>query len=442
MQKIIVAIVVMARRNAALVVTAFLLLGGLGLWYSAKHLSLDTDTDNLFARSLPWRQADIRESENFPQFDKLIVAVVRAATPEEATETAAALNAALSADKANFIDSSYPSGASFYSKEGLLLLPPENLATLLNAIVAAQPFLGQLAADPSARGLFTGLGLIAQGVQAGADISPYDNALAGVGRNLQVAADGHPVPLSWQSLIMHGTPGVQDAEFVLMHPNLDQSSLQPGGKATAALRQIAASLPDVEAGRATVDYTGQIPLSDEQFASLTKGMVLGGIVSVVLIALWLYLALRTWRLILPILLTLIMGLVLTIFFAAVFERVLNLISVAFAILFIGLAVDFGIQYCVRLRACRAYYPGPGHRRAGDRAPGWRADRAGGHRHGLRLFRLRAHGFRRRGGAGRDRRGGHVHRLLLHHHLPAGRSAPLPSTGGAAAGSSARRRGHG
>lgn len=358
MQKIIVAIVLVARRNAALVATAFFLLAAFGLWYSAKHLSIDTDTDHLFAQDLPWRQADIRESKNFPQFDKLIVAVVRAATPEEARETAVALNAGLSADKENFIDSSYPSGSPFFTHQGLLLLPPNDLAKLLNSIVAAQPFLGQLAADPSARGLFTGLGLLTQGVQSGVDISPYAGALAGVGRNLQAAADGHPVPLSWQSLIMKGTAGVQDAEFVLIHPKLDQSSLQPGGKATAALRQIAASLPDVKAGRATVDYTGQIPLSDEQFASLTKGLVLGGIISVVLISLWLYLALRSWRLIVPILLTLAMGLVLTIFFAAVFVRVLNLISVAFAILFIGLAVDFGIQACVRLRAVAHLTPDP------------------------------------------------------------------------------------
>ncbi len=358
MQKIIVAIVVTARRNATLVVIAFLLLAGFGLWYSAGHLGMDTDTDNLFAKELPWRQADIRESKNFPQFDKLIVAVVRAATPEEATETAAALNAALNADKAHFIDSSYPSGSPFYSHEGLLLLPPKDLADLLNAIVSAQPFLGQLAADPSARGLFTGLGLIAQGVQAGADITPYAGALEGVGRNLQAAADGHPEPLSWQSLIMDGTAGKRDAEFVLAHPKLDQSSLQPGGAATASLRQIADNLPDVKAGRATVDYTGQIPLSDEQFASLTKGMLLGGIISVALISMWLYLALRTWRLIIPILLTLMLGLALTIFYAAVFVKVMNLISVAFAILFIGLAVDFGIQYCVRLRDIRHNTPDP------------------------------------------------------------------------------------
>ncbi len=345
-----------ARRYALQVIAAFLLLAVLGLGYSIRNLKIDTDTDNLFASSLPWRQAQIEENKNFPQFDKLIVAVVRGATPEEASETATALNAALNADKKNFNDSSYPAGSSFYTHEGLLLLPTNDLAKLLGQIVSAQPFLGQLAADPSARGLFTGLGLIAQGVQAGADITPYAQALNGVESNLQAAADGHPVPLSWQGLIMSNAPGQGGGQFVLAHPKLNQGALQAGGPATDALIKIAQALPDVKAGRATVDYTGQIPLSDEEFASLTHGLVLGGIISVLLIALWLYLALRSWRLIVPILITLVMGLVLTITFAAVFVRVMNLISVAFAILFIGLAVDFAIQYCVRLRGVRHAVP--------------------------------------------------------------------------------------
>jgi hopanoid biosynthesis associated RND transporter like protein HpnN len=330
-------------------------MAALGLAYTARNLQIDTDTNNLFSASLPWRQAEIQANKNFPQFDRLLVAVVRGATPEEARETAAALNAALNADKANFIDSSYPSGSPFYRREGLLLLPPDNLAKLLNSVVAAQPFLGQLAADPSARGLFTGLQLIAQGVQAGANISPYAQALDKVQRNLQAAAEGHPVPLSWQGLIID-TPGQQGPEFVLAHPKLNRGTLQPGGVATEALIKIAQDLPDVKAGRVTVHYTGQIALSDEQFASLTHGLVLGTIISTLLIALWLYLALRSWRLIVPILFTLAIGLVLTVTYAAVFVRVINLISVAFAILFIGLAVDFAIQYCVRLRGVRHIVP--------------------------------------------------------------------------------------
>lgn len=351
----IVRIAGASQRRAWLVVVAALLLAGLGLWYSAGHLSVDTDTNNLFAKTLPWRQAAMAEAKNFPQFDRLIVAVVRGKTPEEAAETAAALNAALQADKTNFIDSAYPASAPFYTQEGLLLLPTAQLAKLLTSIVAAQPFLGQLAADPSSRGLFDGIGLIAQGVAAGqANLTPYNEALRGVADNLQNAASGHPVALSWQSLIGAGLGG--GAEFVLAHPKLNQASLQPGGVATASLVKIAANLPDVKAGRATVNYTGQIPLSDEEFASLTDGLVLGSLISVELIALWLYLALRAWRLILPILATLVLGLVLTISFAALAIGVMNLISVAFAILFIGLAVDFAIQFCVRLRDVRHGLP--------------------------------------------------------------------------------------
>ncbi len=355
MLRVMIAIVSASARHAWLTILFLLLLAAAGLTYTAGHLRIDTDTDDLFAKNLPWRQSALAEKKNFPQFSRLIVAVVRAATPEEATETASALNQALSADKRNFHNSSYPASAAFYDHEGLLLLPVNQLAKLLNSIIAAQPFLGQLAADPSARGLFNGLGLIAQGVQAGQNLTPYNAALSGVEKNLQAAANGKPQPLSWQALL-GGNLGQSVAEFVLVHPVLDQGSLQPGGAATAAMMKIAATLPDVQTGRATVNYTGQIPLSDEQFASLTQGLVAGSLISVALIALWLYLALRSWRLIVPILGTLVLGLSLTISFAALAIGVMNLISVAFAILFIGLAVDFAIQFCVRLRDVRASYP--------------------------------------------------------------------------------------
>jgi hopanoid biosynthesis associated RND transporter like protein HpnN len=344
----IIAIVTGSRRHAWVTVILSLALAFWGLSYTAHHLRIDTDTNDLFAKNLPWRQADLRENRNFPQFNDLIVAVIHAATPEEAHATATALNAALSQDTADFKNSAYPAASPFYTQEGLLLLPPDKLAKLLTTIVAAQPFLGQLAADPSARGLLNGLSLITQGVQAGADISPYDTALSAVAQNLQQAAAGHPEPLSWQGLI-GGNLDPDNAQFVLAHPILNQGTLQPGGVATQALVRLAATLPQVRSGRATVDYTGQIPISDEEFASLTQGLALGGLVSLLLISLWLFLALRSWRLILPILATLLLGLAFTISFAAIFVQVMNLISVAFAILFIGLAVDFGIQFCVRLR---------------------------------------------------------------------------------------------
>jgi hypothetical protein len=71
-----------------------------------------------------------------------------------------------------------------------------------------------------------------------------------------------------------------------------------------------------------------------------------------LITLWLTLAVRSWRLILPILGTLLLGLMLTLLFAAGSIGTLNLVSVGFGVLFVGIAVDFAIQFSVRYREAR------------------------------------------------------------------------------------------
>ena len=68
-----------------------------------------------------------------------------------------------------------------------------------------------------------------------------------------------------------------------------------------------------------------------------------------LITFWLTLAVGSWRLIVPILATLGLGLMLTLLFAATAIGTLNLVSVGFGVLFVGIAVDFGLQFAVRFR---------------------------------------------------------------------------------------------
>lgn len=354
MRRLIMTLVAHSRRNPAAVLAGYAVLIVAGLIYAAGHLGIDTNTDHLFAGNLAWRQEQMKFDRAFPQFNNLIVAVVRDPTAEGADSTAKALADKVAADKTHFISVSRPGTGRFYRDNGLLLLPEKQLATLLNSIVTAQPFLGQLSADPSAAGLFKALDLMAVGVGAGqANLAPYKAQLDSFAAALKAAADGHPKPLSWQALLTPSVAAEQgDVRFVLIHPVLNHGSLEPGGVATAALRQIAAGLPTVKSGESTVNYTGQIPLSDEQFASLKQGMVVGLVISIALITLWLLLAVRSWRMILPILATLIVGLALTLAFASLAIGTLNLISVAFAILFVGLAVDFAIQFCVRLRDVR------------------------------------------------------------------------------------------
>ena len=325
-----------------------LVLAGLSLAYAGHHLRMDTDTSHLFKASLPWRQADLAQSRDFPQFDNIILGVVKGATPEEAQETAKALATAANADKQLFHDARAEGSDNFFAQDGLLLLPTPQLETLLTQIIAAQPFLGQLAADPSLRGLFNAIGLIAQGVQLGqANLKGYDQPLDAITETLNNAAEGRPTPLSWTSLLDKGLEG--STAFVVVHPVLNHGKLQQGAAATAMLNTIAAQLPDVRQGRVTFGITGEVPLDDEQFASLTRGLGATIGVMLLLIILWLYLALRSLKMILAVLGTLVLGLIFTLLFAAIAIGTLNMISVAFAILFVGLAVDFAIQFSVRFR---------------------------------------------------------------------------------------------
>ncbi len=105
-------------------------------------------------------------------------------------------------------------------------------------------------------------------------------------------------------------------------------------------------------GSARVRITGSVALADEEFASVAEGALWGLLGSIVLITLWLFLAVKTWRLMLPILLTLGVGLALTLLFAAAAVGTLNLVSVGFGVLFVGIAVDFAIQFAVRYRERR------------------------------------------------------------------------------------------
>jgi hopanoid biosynthesis associated RND transporter like protein HpnN len=349
------------RRRAGRVLLLGLVLALLSAAAAWLRLGVSTDTDKLFAASLPWRQSEAAFNAAFPQFQDLLVAVVDASAPEEADVTAVQLARALAADKQNFRSVARPDASPYLDTNGLLFLDPKLLEEVLDRTIDAQPFLGQLAADPSARGLFAALSLVAIGVDKGdADLAPFTDALRSFHTALARAAAGQAQPLSWENLLGSEVAKEEgDYRFVLVQPVLNHGALQPGGAATAALRAAAANLEFVRTGQAHVRVTGSVALADEEFASVAEGTLAGMIGSAVLITLWLLLAVRSWRLIVPIVLSLALGLLLTTGFAALAVGTLNLVSLAFAILFVGIAVDFAIQFSVRYREMRLETDAPG-----------------------------------------------------------------------------------
>ena len=353
-QRLLVGVVEFSRRHALLVLIAAVALAAFSGWYASNHLGVSTDTGKMFADTLPWRQRAKTFNRDFPQFSDVLAVVIDARETEAAEATAAALATALSADHDHFRSVTRPDASPFLAREGLLFLDQKQLEQLLNGTIDAQPFLGQLVADPSARGLFASLALLGMGAQQGqADLGPFTNAIEGFHRVMADALAGHPQPLSWSKLLGGGVADLAGKyKFVLVQPKLDFGALEPGKAPTDAIRKAASELEFVKSGDARVRITGNVALSDEEFATVAQGAVEGMVVSLVLITLWLFLAVRSWRLIVPILLTLGLGLILTLLFASVAVGTLNLVSVGFGILFVGIAVDFAIQFSVRYRGMR------------------------------------------------------------------------------------------
>jgi len=84
-QRALVGLVDHCRRNAWRVVVLGILLAAASGFYASRHLGIDTDTDHLFAASLPWRQHQIALEQAFPQSQGLLVAVINADVPEAQT---------------------------------------------------------------------------------------------------------------------------------------------------------------------------------------------------------------------------------------------------------------------------------------------------------------------------------------------------------------------
>ena len=336
------------------VLIAAAVLGVLASVYAARHIAIDTNTATLISPDLPWRQREIDFAKTFPQRVAVIAVVIDGVTPELAEEATAALAQRLAGNTQAIVALRRPDGGPFFNRAGLLFAPTEEVARTTQQMIAAQPLLGTLAADPTLRGVMDALTLVLEGVRR------EQIKLDDLARPLAAFADafdsinaGQLPHFSWRTLIMDRAADPRELRrFILVQPVLEFGALQPGARAVAAIRQAVVESGVASDPRIRVRLTGPVPLADEEFATLAEGAALNAVVTMLVVVFLLWLALRSGRLILAILMTLLVGMAVTAAFGLFVYGAFNLISVAFAVLFIGLGVDFGIQFCICYRAKR------------------------------------------------------------------------------------------
>jgi len=242
----------------------------------------------------------------------------------------------------------------FFERNGLLYQGPDDVGKSAEGLARTQPFIAALAGDPSVRGVMTALSSAVQSVQADQiKLEQLAWPLSLTDQTLGDVLSGKPAKFSWQELLQgKPLPAKQLRHFIGVEPTLDFAALQPGQKAEQGIRRTAADLDLQNKFGAKVGLTGQVPMQDDQFSVIRYSAVRDTLTATLGVLIILWMALRSWKIIAAVFFSLAVGLAVTVAIGIIMVGAFNLISIAFFVLFVGLGVDFGIQFSVRYRAER------------------------------------------------------------------------------------------
>jgi len=341
-------------RHALPVVLLALIAGAASLYYMVTHVRIDARIDQMLSSALPFRQAEIALKAALPMTRNTLAIVVEGQTAEDADEAAQKLANRLAKLKAQFHEVLYAEGLPFFRRNGLLYLDLKDLEALSDRLAEAQPLLATVAGDPSLRGLADvfELAMDHADAEAKAALAPAIGKMADAVERL---VQGDSIPMSWRSLLAGGkTEPLSDRrKFIVVRPVRNLASLEPVGAAVDAIETEAAKLGFKAESGIRIRIVGDALMLQEELETVRDGIGFVGLLSFVLVLTLLLIGLRAARLVAAALVTLVLGLIWTAAFAVAVFGALNIISVAFAVLFIGLSVDFGIHFTLRYREALA-----------------------------------------------------------------------------------------
>ncbi len=353
LKKLIISTVGFCARTPWPVILAGVALATASVFFVMDHFEINTDVSKLISKELPWRKREFAFFRAFPKTETTIVAVVDGPTPELADNATQRLVQRLSKEKDVIKSARQTSGGAFFKQNGLLFLSESELKDTLAQLTKSRSLLEPLAADPSLRGVMSAITLTLRGVQGRRitldSLAPQFNSISAAIEN---SIAGRPAWFSWRELLS-AQPSMrrETRQFIDIEPILDFNSLEPGENSTSAIRQTASDLGLPKDG-VTVRLTGPVPIADEEFGTLKEGAGVNAALTILAVLIILWLALRSARIIFAVFVALFIGLAITAALGLAMVGAFNPISVAFFVLFVGIGVDFGLQFSVGYRAER------------------------------------------------------------------------------------------
>lgn len=343
-------------RNPLPVLAVTLLLSVIAMVYTVNKLQFLTGRDDLMPKHAQFQKDYQAYRASFGDQEEIAI-VVESDDPAQASRFSDRLYARLSQEPHLFVEVLYPGGLPYFRQNGLLFMPLEQLQQMAQTIELAAPVLQQLATAPSIQTLFSTLtGQIDDYLHhpTPAKLQRLSFMLTTLDKGFN-DFDGTNNALSMDALLSgsdDGTPSLLEnagkQQVIAIRPLKEQNSFVPAEQAIKKIRQ-ELNLLQKEPGfkGVTAGITGVPVLEYEEMATSMEDMKLASIVSLVLTVLLLLFAFRGLHNTLAAMVTLLSAITLAFGLATLLVGHLNILSMAFAVMLLGLGVEYGIQVVLR-----------------------------------------------------------------------------------------------
>ena len=320
-------------------------------------IDFDTSRDNLVGSGKKYHQNFLKFKREFPTQDDLVV-VVESENPEKNRQFVERLGARLDAETNLFHDVLYKGDLSMLGPKALLFVPQTNLVDLKLRLQGYRPFIAQFTRTTNLVSLFDMINAQFRTAKAeeNAENDSLVNALPALERIVTQATaslrrSGVPPTPGLTALFDAGDDAEQQVYITFDKGRIYLATAQAPNqdKNEAAVRRLRELVEEVkhEVPGLNVGLTGEPVLEIDEMLQSQKDTIVASIASLIVCALiFIYGYQQTGR---PIKATLclIVGLGYTMAFATLTVGHLNILTITFVPILIGLAIDYGVHLISR-----------------------------------------------------------------------------------------------
>ena len=312
-----------------LVVLLFLSLACFSFFLTLHNLNIDTSTDSLINKNLDFKINQKRLKDEFKFLSNNILIRVSHSNQLVLDESTKKLIENLKIRKdLGFVYS--PNVDPLFKENFFNFLNHKEKKKIVQKLYEYQPFLSEISSNPRMEGFNNLLSLSLQEE----DKESLDNFYPILNSFLESLKNNNKV--DWSNIFERDS----NSNFIIV--GYKEELLKEFSDFYAFLNN------EKQTSSINIEFTGGLIIDYEEIGSVSTGNIIAGILSILIVSILLWIAFKDLKIIFILVGSILVGLSITMGIVSLTIGKLNLISVAFAVLFIGLTVDYGIQIVLRI----------------------------------------------------------------------------------------------